>query len=217
VIYAESGKEFELGSVNTFGWSDVMVIGGEETSYICRYIDDCKWIINITSWKSFTIDGGILRYGDLNWLRNNASEYYFMVINGVDGYVKMRYIEIKFVSEMNNLIFIEGGIVCLEHVKIENEFINWKHTLINVQCHTSSVIIELFSLNITGCNCSLPDPKIVLCDSSFGRLFPIILNVSSLILQHSIFYREISTRLLGGCFQFYCYHLESGFISFSFF
>jgi hypothetical protein len=215
----ECGKEYELGTVKTYGWSDGMVVGGEGTSYTCGYIDGYRWIINIISWQSFTIDGGILKYGYLNSLNNNVLEYYFSVINGIDAYIKMRYIEIIFVSDMNSLIYIKGGVVCLEHVKLENQMTNWHYSLINVECDISSVIIELFSLYITNCFFSGWTSAIVRFHPSFGYSYPVFLNVSFLYLLHITLDTYLYT--FGGLFQFFSNHLESGFIlllfSFGFF
>jgi hypothetical protein len=112
VINAESEKELKLETVKTFGWSNVLLLGGDGTNYTCKYTDNYKWIINVRTKQSFTMDGGILKFGSLD-LNSSSTSYRFIIVNGANSYVNIRYVNLIFINKMNSLIYIEGGTILI--------------------------------------------------------------------------------------------------------
>jgi hypothetical protein len=200
----------KLETVESFRSSDVMVIGGDTTNYVCEYKDNYVWIINIISEQSFTLDGGILNVGNKNNSININAYHYFVIMSGVDGYFHIRHIKIIFVSKLNIFIYIEGGTIFVEDVKISNETTQWVRPLIYSRCLSSSVIIELSSLIITDCyylSTTGTEAGVVYFHSAYSYLHPILLNISSLYFQNNAFY--INTGAQGGAFFFSSNHYHS--------
>jgi hypothetical protein len=216
VIYAESGKELLLETVLAFKSSDVMLVGRESTNYICKYISYYKWILNITSNHSFAMDGGILNCGVLN-CGELCNSYYFSFISGINAYINIKYIEIKFLSEMYFLLYVEGGTVRFEFVKLKNEIIKFVEPFIFVNS-INSVIIELISLNITNCIYSARSglSSIIYFYNQPIFLSSSFLNISSSFLQHNYFNfnNHYSIYGFGGIGCLYSRNFETGFFFF---
>jgi hypothetical protein len=185
-----------------------MVMGGEGTNYTCEYNNNDRFIINLESEQSFTIDGGILKYGNLNYSNINSIYFYFIFMRGINLFFKMRHIEIKFMVESNSLIYIYGGIISVEHVKIKNNISGWVYPLVYVFWNTSSVIVELFSVNVVECYFKSREVILVYFHLYYSYFHPIFLNVSSFYCQDSFFN---STE---GLFCFYSNHGSSCFYLF---
>lgn len=198
--------------MKVFGLRDAMLISGEENIYSCEYSDNYKWIIHIESEHSFTMEGGILKYGILN-LISGYSSYHFCIIRGVTAYFNMRYIDIIFISKMNSLIYLEGGTLCFEYIRIENETNYWIFPLIDIPSIVSSSVVKLFSLHITNSQ--------FIQDNSSGHasvlyyhspnnvlIFSLILNCSFLHLSNnSLIGGEMFTGMI---FRLLCYSYETG-------
>jgi hypothetical protein len=216
VIYAEPGKELNIETIKIFRPSDVMLISGDGTSYMCEYVDDYKWIINIAVEQSFTVDGGILKYGNKKNLEDTNLSYYFSIITGVNGYIHIRYVEIIYTSKMNSLVYIEGGTVFFEHVKMFNETTHWIYPIIKLQNLASSVIIDLLSLVIVN---SYYQSNVfsgaVVFFSSVIYVYPVSLNISSLFFQHNTFIAHPNSG--GGAFAFLTYSCYSCLLLFYYF
>jgi hypothetical protein len=169
-----------------------MLVGGNKNKYICECGDNYNWIMNIISPHSFTMDGGILKYGNLK--PNSTILYYFVVIEGFDAYFHIKHVDIKFITKAYNFVQMMGGIVCMEYVKIENEVENWKSPLILGVSLNYSIIIDLFSLFIYNCyhECiGWNFAGIVFLPSEYGHLHPAVVNISSLFLQNTTFIPSI--------------------------
>jgi hypothetical protein len=159
----------------SFDWDNVTLISdGINTSYVCDYKcyeSKCmEYIIKITLSKSFQMIGGILKYGTPRTFFSSSfflsssphsslssslsstlfwSSFHFAEVDD-KGYLLLRYIRLMFVGKMKSMIFIKGGSVCIEFMKIRNE--EWIQPLIEAYGITSSVNIEIYMSNITDCN-----------------------------------------------------------------
>jgi hypothetical protein len=80
--------------------------------------------------------------------------YHFMIVNGTGGASLCLWgVEIEFVSAMNSAVFILGGKVTLEDVKINNQSdTNWVFPLVLSYNIISSVTVNLHSCTITNSN-----------------------------------------------------------------
>jgi hypothetical protein len=212
VIYAESGKELTLETIKSFKSNDVMVVGEDKTNYTCKYINNSNYILYIESNKSFIMDGGLLKYGIPN-SGDGRIWNYFCILNESNSYFNIRYITLKFVSQMSYFTYITGGVVCIEYLKIESEVNNWASTLFYVVFRTSSVIVELFSIHITNCyynkNNTSNGTNGIFYINGLPTSSSIILNISSLFSYNNIF--SVGCNGWGGCFHFRSYNSSSGF------
>jgi hypothetical protein len=79
-----------------------------------------------------------------------------MIVNGTGGAsLCFSGVEIEFVSAMNSAVFILGGKVTLEGVKIDNQLgRNWVSSLVYSHSNTSTVTVNLHSCTITNSNYS---------------------------------------------------------------
>jgi hypothetical protein len=146
---ARDGVTISLESTAEFRPNNVSIIGQKNTEYTCSYINDHHSILNITDSKTFSIEGGILKYGNTS-LANRIS-YYFIILEGSgDASLYLLDVEIEFVSVMSNIILISGGNVILEDIKINNQpNTMWVYALVCCDETTSDVTIYLHSCNIT--------------------------------------------------------------------
>jgi hypothetical protein len=147
-MIAADGKTIPLHSVSAFGPENAILIGGSDTTYTCNYDFDRYSILNISGSKSFTIQGGVLKYG------NGYINHYFIIVNGIGGAsLCLSNVEIEFVSAMNSMVFILGGKVTLKKVKMDNQLnTNWVSPLVYSHSSTSSVTVDLHSCTITNSN-----------------------------------------------------------------
>jgi hypothetical protein len=143
-----------LNSADTFGPENVTLVGGSSTTYTSSYANDHYSILNVTNSKSFTIQKGILKYGNLLLFRVTPLNNYFVIVNGTGGAsLCLSGVEIEFVSAMNSMVLVFGGKVTLEDVKINNQlYTNWVSPLVFSHSNTSSVTIHLHSCTITNSN-----------------------------------------------------------------
>jgi hypothetical protein len=77
--------------------------------------------------------------------------HYFVIVNGTGGALFcLSGVEIEFVSAMNSTVFILGGKVTLEGVKINNQpDTNWVSPLVFSHSNISSVTVNLHLCTIT--------------------------------------------------------------------
>jgi hypothetical protein len=152
IIETKNEKLVVLDSAKTFGCISIILNGGIDTNYICSYADKHYSILNITESKSFTIEKGILLYGDTSLL--TPTDYYFVIVNGTRiALLSISNVEIKFVSQMNSLIYVLGGGVILKDVKMESQTDSmWVYPLVDIYQKTTNVIVELYLCTIINCS-----------------------------------------------------------------
>jgi hypothetical protein len=156
IIHADNNSELLLDTVTTFGSSDVTLISYNiNTSYTfdykCYELECSKYIIKITSSKSFKMIKGILKYGIFNTsLTSSSSHLFYFVDISDDGYLSLSYINLIFVGMMKSMIYMRGGTVYIEKMKIINE--EWVEPLIEIYETVSSIIVEIYMINIIKCN-----------------------------------------------------------------
>jgi hypothetical protein len=160
-----------------------------------------------------------VKYGNLN-SNLESSSYHFSTVNGSNAYFKLKYISIKFISKMNSFIYVEGGIICMEYMKVENERTLWNYPLIDASYITSFIIIEIYCLNITNCyykyglEAAWPHKSSIVFFNSQGLSYPFFLNISSSFFQNTTFYLNHESR--GGSIYFRSKHGGYGFFFFFF-
>jgi hypothetical protein len=122
-------------------------LSGTNTSYICSYDGGYKSILNLTSSQSFNISGGVLNLGVSSL---SDTTLYFIQVNN-NGYLTLFCVDIRFIGEMNNVIYMTGGTICIEKVKINKQF--WIYPLIEVDVIMPEfgATIEFLSSDITKC------------------------------------------------------------------
>jgi hypothetical protein len=94
---------------------------------------------------------GTLKYGISN---NSISQYFFFININDNGFLLLNNINVIFISEMDSMIYMGGGSVCIEYMKIINE--EWIKPLIevngNILTTVSSIKIEIYMCTINECN-----------------------------------------------------------------
>jgi hypothetical protein len=131
-----------------FGSDSVVLVAGINTVYTCSYTETFMSILNVSESKSFAMEGGVLQFGTS---RSPSINYYFSWVSGIGASMRISYMEIQFMSEMNSLVNVEGGSLILEHVMLENEVVGWVHPLIHVKHSVSFVTVELISCSVSDC------------------------------------------------------------------
>jgi hypothetical protein len=189
--------------VTTFGSTNVTLTSEMNTDYTCSYGSNHYSILNVTDSKSFTIQGGILKYG------NGDLKFYFIIVNGTGGEsLCFSSMEIEFVSAMNSMVFILGGKVTLEDIKINNQLdTNWVSPLVFSYSSTSSVTVNLYSCAITNSSYKSPDsiPRsaIVFFINRSESNRPISFNMSFFTCHNTTINLDNSQSMGGGVCSFY--------------
>jgi hypothetical protein len=160
------------------------------------------------------IEGGILKYG--NTSLKTRTNYYFYDLNGTGGAsLSISGVEIEFVSAMNSTVFILGGKVTLEDVKISNQLnTNWVSPLVLSHSNISSVTVNLHS-------CTITNSKYKNAKSSYDRSAvvyfinqtatqSIALNMSSCLCLNNTFNLSCTDSMGGGVCLFHSYSTSSG-------
>jgi hypothetical protein len=123
-----------------------------------------EYIINLTESKSLNIIKGTLKYGISNI--SISQNFFFININD-NGFLLLNNINVIFISKMDSVIYIGGGSVCIEYMKIANE--EWIKPLIEVNENiltkssssssssalsttSLSIKIEIYMCTINQCN-----------------------------------------------------------------
>jgi hypothetical protein len=208
MINAFDGSSFVLNSVDTFGSTSVILLGGINTNYTCSYIGGYRSILNITGSKLFTMENGILKFGNIL----NSTSYYFMCVSGIrKPLLNISNIKIQFVSKTNSLIYIEGGKVILKSVKVNSQSnAMWVNPLVDVFNKIDSVTVELFSCEISNCtyeSSSLYKSGVVYFNDNYNTIKPITFNMSLCLFLNNTF--NISNNVGGVC-AFFSGNLFSG-------
>jgi hypothetical protein len=149
--------------------------------------------------------GGILKYG------NGSLNHYFIIVNGTgSALLCLLGVEIEFVSKMNSTVFILGGKVTLENVKINNQLdTNWVSPLVFSYSNTSSVTVNLHSCTITNSNYksddfSLRRSAVVYFNNQTTATQSITLNVSFCLCLNNTFNLSNANSYTGGGYSLFC-------------
>jgi hypothetical protein len=210
-MFAKNQEEMTLNSVSSFSSKTVILQAGTNTDYTCSYAGGHYSVLNITGSKSFMIKRGILKYG------NGGLKYYFMIVNGTGGAsLCLSSMKIEFVSAMNSTVFILGGKVSLDNVKINNQLdTNWVSPLVFSHSNTSSVIVDLHSCTITNSNykntnSSYGRSAVVYFINRTNATQPITFNMSfCLCLNNTFNLSNANTDIGGGCSLFCSFNKSS--------
>jgi hypothetical protein len=161
------------------------------------------------------MEGGTLHYGD-NSL-STPSNYYFIFINGTSSSMTFSDIEIKFISGMNSLVYIFGGKVILNYLKMDNQpDTMWVNQLIHVYPNKSAVTVELYCCKITNCKykCMAREEScksaVIYFDNitTFGTA--ITLNITLCFFKNNTFNINTGGNSWGGVFLFFSTATSSG-------
>jgi hypothetical protein len=212
LIFGEDQKEQTLNSVSSFSSRTVTLQAGTNTNYTCSYANGYYSVLNITDSKSFTIKGGILKYG--NTSLSTPINYHFMIVNGTGGpSLYFSGVQIEFVSTMNSIVLILGGKVTLEDVKINNQLdTTWVSPLVLSHSGTSSVTVDLHSCTITNSNYESANPSyarsaIVYFFNETTTTQSVTLNISFYFCYNNTF--TLSSVCAGGVSLFHSYNTSS--------
>jgi hypothetical protein len=211
IIYTNDNVEHVLDTVTTFGSNDVSVICNDtKTTYICDYKCNetyCyKFIVEIKLWKSFRMIGGILKHGTSS---RSLSSLLYNFIEIDDGYVLLRDICLIYISDVNNVIYVRGGSVCMEYMKINKE--EWMRPIFEVYGKTSWVSIEMKEVNIRDCNYSYgnnDEAKTSIYKSGVGYIYnmnnaeKLIFNISNCLFEKNDMNLFYSNNGYGYLFKF---------------
>jgi hypothetical protein len=179
---------------------NVTLISGINTNYSCSYANGHYSILNIINSKIFTIQGGILKYG------NGNLNYYFIIVR--DGSLCLSHMKIEFVSAMNSMVFILGGKVILENMEVNNQLdTTWVSPLVLSHSNTSSVTINLYSCTIINsmfenANPSYIKSAIIYFINETSATQSIIFNISFCLCLNNTF--NLNNYSSCGGFSFLC-------------
>jgi hypothetical protein len=186
-------------------------LSGTNTSYVCNYAGGYKSILNLTS-QSFNISGGILKLGVLS----NDKTLYFIQVNS-SGYLTLFYVDLRFIGKMNSVIYMTGGTIHVEKVKINRQ--SWVYPLIDVNATVSGsgTTVKFLSSNIlnsiyifNGTTSPYKSAIIFFTNTSSQKLNMTILSSSFL---NNTFYLS-SDYAVGSGFLFHGQNSTSGFFFF---
>jgi hypothetical protein len=214
-MIAADNSIIPLNSIDTFGPENVTLVGGSNTTYTCSYASDHYSILNITNSKSFTIQKGLLKYGNLLLFRLTALNSYFMIVNGTGGAsLCLSGVEIEFVSAMNSTVLVFGGKVTFEDVKINNQLdTTWVSPLVFSHSNTSSVTVDLHSCIITNSNYknafSYARSAVVYFINQATATQSLTLNVSFCLCLNNSFNLSYLGSHSGGGYIYFCSHNTS--------
>jgi hypothetical protein len=147
------------------------------------------------------MSGGIFMCGistgddtTLNFVRLNNQGAQFTLYN----------IDLRYVSKMNSVVYITGGTVYFERVKMDKQpSYYWVNPLIDVDADVSSVAVHFCFSNITNSHYQLFDvigllkTAIIFCSNTSNML---TLNMSSSYFRNNSFYIDSNAR--GGICHF---------------
>jgi hypothetical protein len=155
------------------------------------------------------MEGGILKVG-------GGTAYYFSWVNN-SGVMKMSYVELEFVSELNSTIYVEGGTVILEYVSVINQQNYWVAGLVNISSVVAPVWVEVFSCSfinsVYNYGGSSDASYLSRCSPFSFRnetfdIFSVKLNMTSCLFLHNYF--NTSGNGFAGTCCFYTENPDSG-------
>jgi hypothetical protein len=205
----EAQKEQTLSVVLSFMSNTVILQANTNTNYVCSYDGGYKSILNLTSSQSFNISGGILKLGVLS----NDTTLYFIRVNN-SGYLTLFCVDIRFIGEMNSVIYMTDGTICIEKVKINKQ--SWVYPLINVNSTVSEspATIEFLSSNISNCvyfyneTTSPYKSGIIFFTNTSTQKLNMTILLSSFL--NNLFYFSSSSSACGSGFHFHGQNSTSG-------
>jgi hypothetical protein len=196
--------------VTTFGSTNVALISGMNTRYMCNYDGGYKSILNLTSSQSLNISGGILNLGVLS---NDITLYFIRVNNS--GYLTLFCVDMRFIGEMNSVIYMTEGTICIEKVKINKQY--WVYPLIDINTamsEFSETIVEFLSSNITNCtyqyNGNTSPYKSAIIFFTNTSIQKLNLSILSSSFLSNIFYISDNSYARGSGFHFHGQNFLSG-------
>jgi hypothetical protein len=209
LVLAEDQKELTLNSVSSFSSRTVILQAGTNTNYTCSYASGHYSVLNVTGSKSFKMEGGVLKYGNI--FLETPMKYYFVIVNGTEGAsLCISGVELELISAMNSTVFILGGKVTLEDVKMNNQLnTNWVSPLVYSNGFISSVTVNLHS-------CTITNSKYKTADSIYSRSAvvyfvnqttgnqPITFNMSFCSCLNNTFDLDNTDTGVGGGYSFFC-------------
>jgi hypothetical protein len=141
-------------------------------------------------------------------------------VNGTGGAsLSLFNVEIEFVSAMNSFIYILGGKVILENVKVDNQSdVMWNYPLVDVYQSISAVSVEIYSCTITNSMykhlSSLYKSAIVFFSNSSLLTRSINLNISLFSFYNNSFDLNGSSNFWGGGVSYFICDNSSSCMSF---
>jgi hypothetical protein len=131
------------------------------------------------------MSGGILMCG-VSTL--NDTTLYFVILNNINAELVLHCVELRYVSQMNSVVYITGGRVYFEGVKMDKQTAYyWVNPLINVNATVSPVSVHFLSSNITNCHYSYTNTSTSLYKSAVIFFTNTSTNVLTLTISFSSF------------------------------
>jgi hypothetical protein len=130
-------------------------------------------------------------------------------VNGTGGAsLYISDVELEFVSAMNSMVFILGGMVTLEYVKMNEQNMMWVSPLVLSDSSTSSVIVNLHSCTFTNCkyknaDSSIPKSAVVYFVNQTTAIYSITLNMSFCFCYNNTFNLNNVNVYTGGGFSYF--------------
>jgi hypothetical protein len=146
----------------------VTVVSDDSTIYMCSFTN--SYILNITESKSFSIEGGKLIVG-IN------SSCYFCLLSGI-GMFKLAHITLHFSNDLKCVVQVEAGNLVFECVKIFDESLYWKSSLVIVRPVLFSCSITFLFCDFHNFSYSTPTNLSSVIDISIDNYNPVSLNIS---------------------------------------
>jgi hypothetical protein len=149
---------------------------------------------------------------ELGVLSNDKTLYFIQVNNS--GYLTLFCVDVIFIGEMNSMIYMTGGTINIEKVKINKQC--WVYPLIDVNATVlgSGATIEFLSSNITNCvylyNGTTSPYKSAIIFSTNTSTQKLNLTVISSSFLNNFFYISSNPYACGSGFHFHGQNSTSG-------
>jgi hypothetical protein len=159
------------------------------------------------------MEGGILKVG------KNTSYFIFCVNN--TGLLGLSNVEIQFTTSLGSFIYVVGGTIIIEYLKMNNIQSYWVNPLIDAEQSVSTISVECHSLNVTNCVYKYPGgtynkSSIAFFSNSTSSTYAISFNMThSVFCNISVNLTGVNNNDGGGICGFFCRTL-SGFFFFFF-
>jgi hypothetical protein len=171
--------------------------------------------VNVTEGKEFIMEGGILEVGGGILLS-------FMFVNE-SGVLNISHVSIEFGNVLGSIIFVEGGIVTLDYLQMNNQHPTYwvAGSLVYVDYYYS-VAVHLLNCIITNCTYVFGldgfyyfESSPIVCVVPQARVYIVTLNMSSCFFENNNFNLNSDERMGCTCL-FSSYHSDSGLFVFFF-
>jgi hypothetical protein len=197
-----------------FPEGDVALVAGIKTVYTCKYTSPYCSILNVSLSQSFIMNGGVLICGS----SDNDTTLFFTMLSHLNAYFSFCEVNLKFAGTMNSVVYVTGGTVCFERVKMDKQLHDcWVNPLIDVVATAFPVVIQFLYTNITNCyykcgysSIGLYKSAVIFFTNTSTDGEVITLNMSSSYFFNSTFdlYNGIRPSCGGVCY--FCGPLNSG-------